>query len=68
MKNTRNVKRKMRSKNPTMHFVQGKDRAPEAEVTHVAAIMEIRIKDHLPVNHRRTREATKSNQMKVKEK
>ena len=32
----------MRSKNPTMHFLQGKDQALEEEVTHVAAILETR--------------------------
>ena len=61
-------KEKNENKNPTMHFLQGKDRAPEAEVTHVAAILEIHVKDHVTVNHRRTIEVTKTNQMKVNEK
>ena len=58
----------MSSKNPMMHFLQGKDRAPEAEVTHVAAILDIHVKDHVTLNHRRIIEITKSNQLKVKEK
>ena len=58
----------MSSKNPMMHFLQGRDRAPEAEVTRVAAILDIYVKDHVTLNHRRTIEITMSNQMKVKEK
>ena len=58
----------MRSKNPTMHFLQGKDRTFAAEITHVAAILEIHVHDHVTVNRRLIIEVTKSNQMKVKEK
>ena len=58
----------MRSKIPTMHFSQGKDRVLEAEVTHVAAILEIHAKNHVTVNRRLTIKVIKSNQMKIKEK
>ena len=51
----------MRSKNPMMYFLQGKDRAFAAEVTHVASILEIHVQDYVTVNHRLTIEVTKSN-------
>ena len=51
-----------------MHFLQEKDQALEAEVTEVAAILEIHIQGHVTVNGRLIMEVAKSNQMKVKEK
>ena len=53
-----------------MHFLQGtgNGRAPEVEVEHVTAILEIHVKDHVTVTHRHTIEVTKNNQMKIKEK